>query len=327
MMTMTPRLVPKILCFLALSVCAAASNAQYQERVINDTSVIDLVVASDGAVYYVDGFGNELGLLDVTTGTRTPLLSNLRYPHHAVEVGRRLYFTEFGTDRQRYTDGALSEFDLETHAFTRLREDLRAPTAIDADSAGNLFVLEVPATSTRYPDTGTNRVLKFAPEQTDFTVLIDFFPISPTPVALLVDEDKGRLYLSNFGTSLPSDGGALVQYDLKTAQWSTLLENLPTIWDMQFDRDGNILMAGMGADGGTLRAASYVPPSLDAFIPIRTGLGAWSVASDAGGSIYFSTLDRSTLNQSVRVLSMIPEPASLALLALAIPALVRRQRL
>jgi hypothetical protein len=304
---------------------ATSSNGQYQERIINNTSAHDLLVATHGAVYYVDHFGNELGVLDVTTGVRTPLLSELRSPYHAVEVGHRLYFTEFGTADQEFSDGALSVFDLETHVFTRLRENLHAPSAIDADSAGNLFVLEVPGTSTIFG--GTDRLLKFDAGQTDFTVLIDSMN-DRHPFALLVDKDDDVLYISDFGTSIPGDTGALLQYDMNTAQWSTLLEGLPSIKDMEFDRHGNILVAGLGEYGGTLHAVSYVPASLDAFITIRTGLQGWTVASDAQGSIYFSTGWDETVgrwNPSVRVLSIVPEPGGLALLTLAVPTLLRHK--
>src|SRR5262249_60945463 len=54
--------------------------------------------------------------------------------------------------------------------------------------------------------------------------------------------------------------------------------------------------------GLPLRAVSYMPPTLAQFIPIRTGLDAWTVASDGAGSIYFAT---GRLEESIRVLSSV----------------------
>ena len=72
-------------------------SAPYAERIISHSHAFDLLVASDGQLYYVDHFGGELGTLDVGTGQKTALLTGLRAPYHMTEFQNRLYFTEFGT--------------------------------------------------------------------------------------------------------------------------------------------------------------------------------------------------------------------------------------
>src|SRR5262245_56981143 len=138
------RLRTVVTAMLSLLAVARPATAEYAERIISNSRAFDLLVASDGQLYYIDHFGGELGTLDVRTGVKTPLLAGLRAPYHMAEFQNRIYFTEFGTRGAEYRDGALSVFDPVTQTHARLREDLHAAASIEADSAGNLYVLEVP---------------------------------------------------------------------------------------------------------------------------------------------------------------------------------------
>ena len=309
--------VTAIVTLLAVGRPAAAD---YDERTISNSRAFDLLVASDGQLYYIDHFGGELGTLDIDTGHKTPLLTGLRSPYHMTEFQNRIYFTEFGTSAARYADGALSVFDPQTGTHSRLREGLHAAASIEADSAGNLYVLEVPHTSTSFG--GVNRLLKFPNAGGQYDVVIDQMSYV-NPLALLLDEPNHRLFIGDGGAISPSNLGSLIAYSLDDGTSKTVLTGLPTVWDMEFDRRGNILVAGFGEDtiippprvvadnylaadvgdpGIPLRAVSYIPPTLDQFIPIRTGLDAWTVASDGAGSIYFAT---GRLEESIRVLSSV----------------------
>jgi uncharacterized protein YjbI with pentapeptide repeats len=294
--------------------------ADYAERIISNSRAFDLLVASDGQLYYVDYFGGELGTLDVDTGHQTPLLTGLRSPYHMAEFQNRIYFTEFGTSDAYYGDGALSVFDPKAGTHSRLREGLHAAASIEADSAGNLYVLEVPGTSTSFG--GVDRLLKFPNAGGEYDVVIDQMSYV-LPLSLLLDEANHRLFIGDGGIISPSNLGSLIAYSLDDGTSQTVLTGLPTVWDMEFDRRGNILVAGFGEDdpGIPLRAVSYIPPTLDQFIPLRTGLDAWTVASDGAGSIYFAT------GESIRVLSVpVPEPSTFLLFALGLTVVFSLRR-
>jgi thiol-disulfide isomerase/thioredoxin/sugar lactone lactonase YvrE len=267
----------------APKVVESGDGRVFEETIVSaDKGVMDLARGGDGTVYYADFFGGTVGRLNTEDGTLSPLFSGLASPHAAAVAGDRLYFLESGTEEAKFKDGRLGRITLSTGIRETLLEGLEYPVSLVVDAAENAFILEAAGSSTVFG--GKNRLSVLKQGQTAPETLLDGLP---APEAFLLDDDGGIL-VGTMGRSSPGDTGTVMRFEKGAKEGEVIAKNLPTVQDMAFDTEGNILLAGYSEQREKsgillLRKGAHKP------VVLRGGFGVNCLCPDPDGGILYST--------------------------------------
>ena len=261
------------------------------EVVIPDDGVMGLCATADGTLYFVDYFEGTLGILDPENRELQVLASGLTAPAKIAASGTDLYFTETGTQGQRYRDGKLSVFDTRTGQHRELVGALQYPTSVFVERSGSILVIECAGSSTSYP--GHDRLIRVDPETGKLVVVI---PKIPAPQAVVADR-RGTIYVGTMGRSSPGNTATLLAYRPGRTEPEVLASELPTIHDLWIDGKSNLYIAGFGRDENT--GVVFLRSGTKEIVPLIDGHQVNCLALDPGGNVFYSSGRR---KDAIRVL-------------------------
>ncbi|MBC8869645.1 MAG: HEAT repeat domain-containing protein [Planctomycetes bacterium] len=272
-----------------LGPAGGVETQSYEDILIAERrGVTDLCLGPGGLVYFVEHFDGAIGCLDKDTRKPRVILQDLKRPNALAAVGSDLYFVEIGTRSGKFHDGTLSVLRTKDGTKEKICDGLHYPSSLFIDGKGAIYVLESGTFG------GRTRLIRFLSGQTEYEVVIP--DVRGNAVVL---DSEGNIFIGTMGKTAPGDTGQLVVYPGGNGPPRTVVQNLPSIHDMEIDDQDNIFIAGMGGDRGKKIAVALVPQGASKFTTLHQGHQTWALALDPSGNIYYSTLRGSN---SIRML-------------------------
>jgi DNA-binding beta-propeller fold protein YncE len=220
------------------------------------------------SIYSDDDIGHEYSFKEILLGKG--YIDTIARPYGVFVRHGRLYVTDLVMARAMV-------FDLISKRLHMAGEEgaLKTPAAVVADATGRIFVADAPSGNIAVYDPNGNYVTAFPLEKV-------------RPVALAIDESRGRLYVADRNAhkvvALSSDGAALFEFGGKGAADGQL--NMPM--GITVDRNGTIYVL----DSGNFRVQKFDVEGkfLGKFGSVGDRVGFFSnpkgIALDSEGHIY-----------------------------------------
>ena len=245
----------------------------------------DVSPAAEGTLYYVDFRTETLGRFHIDQADApNVLLEQLRCPLSLVVRGSDVYFSEGGTKEEKYRDGRVSVYHVDTGQVEVLASRLNYPDSIFLTDDETLYILESGGSSTSFRG-GRNRISKLAKGASEPTVALDRLC---RPTAIVVDPE-GDIFVGCWGESSPGDDARLLRYRVGERKPEVVATDLPKVSDLAIDSSGNLYLSGSGLDQGERRALGILRKGRTRIEWVDKGVHVFGMGLGEDGTIYLTT--------------------------------------